>query len=216
MSWTWYIVVPVWACAATVSVISFRKIQRIRQRQRQILAESAERRDFELRQTIMREQARNMTEAGRIHFRAQGDYMPDYRVQGDYSYMTDYSTERVSNYSSYIQRATEARERARERLLASMTEKQRQDYTLLGYFDVVGSNGTLYRLRNEGHVGNIVQPTVNYNLRPSAAPQFKGPHFCMHLYNGRDSFPEEDHLLAQALLIRTDEAAFLKTACHLS
>lgn len=121
-------------------------------------------------------------------------------------------------HQEYVRQMTDAKSRAHKRLLDSMTDQQISDYTRHGYFDVMGSEGHLYRLRKDGHIGNIVMPvSEQWGLRPDlVGTPFNGPHFCMHLYNGVDTYPDDDHLLAQALMIRTDEVAFRRIACNLS
>jgi hypothetical protein len=100
----------------------------------------------------------------------------------------------------------EAQKVARKRLMASLTNEQRMQYEANGYFDVTSNLGTTFRLHADNHVGNIFQ-------LPKGV--IRTGRFCMHLSNRFESFPNEDHLLAQALMIRTDEVAFRRIACSL-
>lgn len=111
-----------------------------------------------------------------------------------------------------------AEKTAHKRLMAALNAKQREQYDEFGYFDVVADSGNIYRLNSGGHIGNIFQ------LSPESAVIYRSwqpvsgmysRQFCMHLSGYCDQFPEDDHLLAQALLIRTDEVAFLRIACSL-
>jgi hypothetical protein len=123
-------------------------------------------------------------------------------AEREYTFMTGYTSAALeAGAKERLAMHVEAESKARQRLLESLTTKQVHDFHTYGYFDVRGSGGSTYRITNSGHVGNI--------------HRLGGRGFCMHLYNGSDNFPNDDHLLAQALLIATDEVAFLKTACHL-
>lgn len=89
-------------------------------------------------------------------------------------------------------------QRARERLLAALDPQQVSDLRLHGYFHVRSDRGTLYKITAGNWTGNIRRTADNQR-------------FCMHLHAGPE-YPVDDHLLAQALLIRTDEIQFLKIA----
>jgi hypothetical protein len=108
----------------------------------------------------------------------------------------------------------QARKVARKKLLASLNDKQREQLASEGYFDVTSNLGNTFRLRASGHMGNILRVPNQLAFRQLAAglPAPHGTAFCCHLYGYGEQYPEEDHLLAQALLIRTDEVAFRRTA----
>jgi hypothetical protein len=93
-----------------------------------------------------------------------------------------------------------ARSRARTRLLEALTPEQGSMYGQRGYFYVTGASGTRYRIRH-GTMNNISAGDMSYCIGP-AVPRGSG-YF---------SYPVEDYLLAQALMILTDERAFLKIA----
>ena len=103
-----------------------------------------------------------------------------------------------------------ARILARQRLQESLSEEQWRTFITHGWFTVKAKSGGAYRLiGTEGPVGNIREITLSGEVR----------RWCMHLTDysyGAASYPVEDHLLAQALLIRTDETAFRATAHPMS
>lgn len=111
---------------------------------------------------------------------------------------------------------------AHERLMASLNKEQRVQLVSLGYFEVTSNLGNVYRLRASGHMGNIQRVRSKPADREFLAglPNPYGTTFCMHLSgyslsSFSASYPEDDHLLAQALLIRTDEVAFRRIACSI-
>lgn len=104
------------------------------------------------------------------------------------------------------QRAQEATERARELLRGLLTEEQWQEYDDHETFTVIGSSGQRFRI-DHGTTGNVT--TVDSDGYPLVA-------YCAHpeLYD-QDShryLPTEDVLVAQALALMTDDAAFLAVA----
>jgi hypothetical protein len=87
----------------------------------------------------------------------------------------------------------EAEERALELLHSCLTENQRLDLEADDQFTVVAPSGREY-LIVQGYAGNVYS---------------EGWSFCIHM----DSrLPVSDHMLAQKLMIETDEAGFLSIA----
>lgn len=106
---------------------------------------------------------------------------------------------------------------ARTRLLASLNDEQRHDFLATNEFNVVAkASNRVYRVKGHSFVGNIY--LIDDQLDLGVYSDFGGrpdrfPRFCMHLYKGYGyNFPMEDHLLAQALMIRNDEQGFRRIA----
>jgi len=87
-----------------------------------------------------------------------------------------------------------ANEKAKELLLSVLTADQRIDFLHRGSFRVEGSKGGKYQIQT-GYSGNVRRGRRRY---------------CGHLSDGQ--IPAYDHMLAQKLLIETDEEAFLAVA----
>lgn len=87
----------------------------------------------------------------------------------------------------------EANRRARDLLLSKLDAKQRRDWFLRGRFDVVGASGRRYTLAR-------YRP---FNVRTTDAV------FCVQVHG---NVPAYDKLLAQKLLIESDEQRFLAHA----
>jgi hypothetical protein len=90
----------------------------------------------------------------------------------------------------------ESRKRARALLMQSLTRDQQRSLEERSYFDL-NVGGKHYRIRQGTH-GNVrlvqgEQETVSYCAQP-------------------DDVPAEDAMLAQKLMLETDEAAFLRVA----
>lgn len=106
------------------------------------------------------------------------------------------------------QRAAEARtevsaQRKAERLLLQhLTSEQRDEYTRLKRFTVIGSDGRLYRV-NRGRTGNVEL------IEATNEGVFALERFCIH---PSERVPDEDTMLAQKLLIESDLAAFRRIA----
>ncbi len=118
-----------------------------------------------------------------------------------------------------------AKVKARDALLGFLDAFQRNDYMQYGYFDVRGQSGALYRLWNSSYIGNI-------EVLPSASTHgadhrswTRNAHYCVHLEQpawgpdtspwaalGPNGYPIEDHLLAQALMLKTNESELLAIA----
>lgn len=105
-----------------------------------------------------------------------------------------------------IDQRTLAREAAKvvaDHLLCSMlSEPQRQSWALQGYFEVIGSAGTLYRL-HRGVAGNVEW------IKPDGEP---GGRLCAHPSMAESWLPTEDVMLAQMLALMTNEREFVRIA----
>jgi hypothetical protein len=91
-----------------------------------------------------------------------------------------------------------AKERARNLLCDHLSPKQEEDLRVRGYFDVV-VNGRSYRIRRGGHGGWVERMDG----------QRATDGYCIYL---QGECPAEDNMLAQKLLLETDEAEFLRIA----
>lgn len=110
-------------------------------------------------------------------------------------------------------RAAAATERAKETLLRMLTPAQRRSVEDRRHFDVTGSEGNLYRIHtNVGYSGNI-QHIASSGISTAC--------FCCHpdMYptdpvtgSSEAKIPPEDALIAQKLMIETDEVMFLRIA----
>jgi len=87
-------------------------------------------------------------------------------------------------------------QKARELLLSALSPGQRYNLTRHGWFEVISNKGHRWVIRAD--VG------VSYNVYHN---RYK---YCAHIRGG--SVPKDDHLLAQALMLRTDENQFLRIA----
>lgn len=96
----------------------------------------------------------------------------------------------------------EATSRAESLLLEMLSQSQRERYQLLGEFEVMGSAGTLYRIKR-GVSGNV--EWVN-------SDGVVGGRLCAHPTMRDGWLPTEDVVLAQFLALTTDEPAFLRLA----
>ena len=95
-------------------------------------------------------------------------------------------------------------ELATSRLLASLTAEQCQTMRKYGWFEVMSNRNRRWRIYTHTYTGNCL-------LMPDS-PSMQC--YCAHLSYTvvMMSWPLADHLLAQALMIRTDEEAFLRIA----
>lgn len=93
----------------------------------------------------------------------------------------------------------DALRQARRLLFSELTATQRRMLHRRGYFTIRGSQGGIYRI-HQGQVQNVVsvderdQPRVRLCAHPSSR------------------VPDEDAMLAQKLMLETDEEAFLEVA----
>lgn len=110
-----------------------------------------------------------------------------------------------------------AQKKARDALLGFLSPEQRNDYMLRQYFDVKGSSGAVYRLWSTSYVGNIEVLINDQGYSYEELPHLTGtsrygPRFCVHLARYGTDFPIDDHLLAQALMLKTNETELLAIA----
>lgn len=93
----------------------------------------------------------------------------------------------------------EARKKAKALLVAELTEQQRDQLNEMAAFLVETEEGRRYRIKN-GWSGNVEE--LDEDGRVIA-------RYCIH---PRLSVPHEDNMLAQKLMLETDEAAFQRIA----
>jgi len=91
--------------------------------------------------------------------------------------------------------------RAEELLLALLTEEQAATYQEHGWFEVRGSRGGRWRIRNRGQSGNV-------DLMPEIGEERQAT-YCAH---PPDHLPDADAWIAQMLHLVTDEEGFRKVA----
>jgi hypothetical protein len=102
-----------------------------------------------------------------------------------------------------LERAGEAKaaERALELLRSLLSDEQWISYQEKGWFEVRGSKGGRWRIRNRGQSGNV-------DLMPEIGEEREAT-YCAH---PPGSLPLADAHAAQMLALVTDEEAFVKTA----
>jgi hypothetical protein len=91
----------------------------------------------------------------------------------------------------------EATKKAEELLLLHLTDEQKKQYLEFEYFETTVDD-RVYRIK-KGRAGNVY-------LIDNGKPKFK---YCAH---PNDYTPDGDAMLAQLLMLKTDEAGFIKTA----
>jgi len=91
----------------------------------------------------------------------------------------------------------EASKRAEDLLLLHLDDKEKKQYLELGYFETIVNDKT-YRI-NKGRAGNVYLVEKGKTIY----------RYCAH---PREYSPEQDAMLAQLLMLRTDEERFLRTA----
>jgi hypothetical protein len=94
-----------------------------------------------------------------------------------------------------------ASERATELLLSLLSEEQAATYREHGWFEVRGSSGRRWRVRNRGQSGNV-------DLMPEAGEEREAT-YCAHPPGG---LPDADAHVAQMLALVTDDTTFERTA----
>jgi hypothetical protein len=97
----------------------------------------------------------------------------------------------------------EASNRADDLLLSMLSPEQRESYFLNNHFEVIGSCGNRYRIR-EGVSGNI-------DWLDDETGEVKG-RLCAHPTMERDWLPVQDVAVAQLLALTTDEMSFVRVA----
>jgi hypothetical protein len=101
-----------------------------------------------------------------------------------------------------LRRAREAASnRAEELLLSLLTEEQAASYRERGWFEVRGSRGGRWRIRNRGQAGNV-------DLMPEIGEEREAT-YCAH---PPDGLPDADAHVAQMLALVTNEEEFLRVA----
>lgn len=97
-------------------------------------------------------------------------------------------------------RTKQAQKRAKELLRRHLTDIQREQMDKNHWFDLRSSGGARYRIHCLTYSENIQR--LGRRTR----------YYCIHLQTFMQWFPLDDHLLAQKLLIESDEDAFLSVA----
>jgi len=118
--------------------------------------------------------------------------------------MADWRRQHAEQEAAEAERArerAEADQRAQELLLSLLTPQQRESYLDKGWFEVRGSKGGRWRIRNKGQSGNV-------DLMPEIGEE-RDATYCAHPPGG---LPNADAHLAQMLALVTDEESFLRTA----
>jgi len=95
----------------------------------------------------------------------------------------------------------QAQARAEELLLSLLSEEQAATYAEHGWFEVRGSSGRRWRVRNRGQSGNV-------DLMPEIGEE-RDASFCAHPPGW---LPDADAHVAQMLALVTDDEAFVRTA----
>lgn len=95
----------------------------------------------------------------------------------------------------------QATSRARELLRSLLSEEQWASYEENGWFEVRGSKGGRWRIRDRGQSGNV-------DLMPEIGDE-RDATYCAH---PPDGLPDADAHIAQMLALVTDEEAFVKVA----
>lgn len=98
--------------------------------------------------------------------------------------------------------------RAWDKLRASLNEAQRKDLDSSGKFYVKSNKGNLWQINATSYIRNCTM-IGDRKGRPAKQPRT----YCIHL-DGPGQYPLGDHLLAQALLLKTDEDRFRRIALH--
>jgi hypothetical protein len=93
-----------------------------------------------------------------------------------------------------------ARKRARKLLWANLAPDQRRELRRKGRFHVTGSKGNVYRIAS----------SVPFNVRLAGEAKRSRIFFCLEAED--PDLPMEDIMLAQKLLLETDEGEFLRLA----
>jgi hypothetical protein len=105
------------------------------------------------------------------------------------------------------------KEETAELLLEHLSETQREEWAAERAFTVHTADGKraykiAYGLADNVHLVKADEPPVSKHGRPLAV----GARFCMHVYHPEGQVPHEDNMLAQKLLLESDEREFLALA----
>lgn len=120
-----------------------------------------------------------------------------------YQTQTQFIGQWNGNYGTYEETPEQklkrelASKRAEELLLLHLSDNERKQYLEFGYFET-NINDKTYRI-NKGRAGNVY-------LIEGGKTKYK---YCAH---PNDYTPEQDAMLAQLLMLKTDEDRFIKTA----
>lgn len=100
--------------------------------------------------------------------------------------------------------------RARALLRRHLSKEQELSLVIEGYFDVTGASGAVWRIFDGGRCANVSLLRPGGLRRDPLARRLRiGGRYCAHLsYN----YPADDALLAQKLVLETNDAAFLAVA----
>ena len=133
---------------------------------------------------------------------------PAPRLEQDKAYYAQIEVERQRREEQFRERAKErllqdqqVRERAKELLLAHLDARQKRDVLEHNWFEVISDKGRRWRIRTDGHVGNV-------DLMPKEG-DVRDASYCAH---APGILPHADHHLSQKLVLETDEWAFLQVA----
>jgi hypothetical protein len=100
-----------------------------------------------------------------------------------------------------VRETAAADRRAQELLLSLLSPEQRESYLDRGWFEVRGSRGGRWRIRDRGQSGNV-------DLMPEIGEE-RDATYCAHPPGG---LPAADAHLAQMLALVTDEESFVRIA----
>jgi hypothetical protein len=100
--------------------------------------------------------------------------------------------------------------RAEQLLMSLLTDEQARTYTEHGWFEVRGSAGGRWRIRNRGQAGNVdLMPEIGNESRSDPDRDVRLMSFCCH---SPGSLPDADAHVAQMLHLVTDEEGFRRVA----
>lgn len=103
----------------------------------------------------------------------------------------------AAEYEQRMARRMRAIARAEELLLSLLTEQQGRSYRELGWFELVGSAGGIFRINRRGQAGNVDELPAPGEDRIAS--------WCCHPPGG---FPDADAHIGQYLQLVTDEPEF--------
>lgn len=111
-------------------------------------------------------------------------------------------------------RRRNARRRARSLLAAHLTPEQRAEWEEGSFFHVETANGRRRYRIDKGYVGNIRVVHCEEAPPVKADRVREGTRLCAHAYHPDGWIPDEDHMLAQKLLLESEggEAELLQMA----
>jgi len=129
---------------------------------------------------------------------ATGTFEVRERIQAEREASAARQAEYQRKQDEWAEQRRKARETAKALLTMLLDAQQKEQLEKKRYFDVISKKGRKYRIR-EGIAGNV---------RLVKADGKEALQLCIH----PNGVPEEDAMLAQKLMLETDEDAFLKTA----